>query len=163
VDYVFKQKGYHNYRGERRNMPIVDGRYEAKISTIFGSVEEAIEELKNKIRKSKKIRINNIPIPLLKELAPLLEGKDVKIILPLNEKPTDELKKLGDIAVTKAKIYKDYKGIEANAGSIYFSDRVFNIVWIDDRILEINTMDYGKCVKCMKDTFEVGWRYSRKI
>jgi len=143
-------------------MPIVDGRYEAKISTTFRSVEEAIEEITNKIEKSRRVRTSNIPMALLEELLPLLKGKDVKIILPIKERPTDELRKVGEVAVQKAKIYKDYKGVEANAGSIYFSDRIFGVVWVKDRILEIDAMDYDKCVKCMRKMFDVGWRYSEK-
>ncbi len=143
-------------------MPIVDGQYEAKISTTFRSVEDAIEEITNKIEKSRRVRISNIPMGLLEKLLPLLKGKDVKIILPIKEKPTDELRQVGEVAVQKAKIYKDYKGVEANAGSIYFSDRIFGVVWVKDRILEIDAMDYDKCVKCMKNMFDVGWRYSEK-
>ena len=143
-------------------MPIVDGRYEAKISTTFRSTEEAIEEITKKIEKSRRVRISNIPMGLLEKLLPLLKGKDVKIILPIKEKPTDELRQIGEVAVQKAKIYKDYKGVEANAGSIYFSDRIFGVVWVKDRILEIDAMDYDKCVKCMKNMFDVGWRYSEK-
>ena len=143
-------------------MPIVDGQYEAKISTTFRSAEDAIEEITKKIEKSRRVRISNIPMALLEKLLPLLKGKDVKIILPIKEKPTDELRQIGEVAVQKAKIYKDYKGTEANAGSIYFSDRIFGVVWVKDKILEIDAMDYDKCVKCMKNMFDVGWRYSEK-
>jgi len=143
-------------------MPIVDGQYEAKISTTFRSVEDALEEITNKIERSRRVRISNIPMSLLEKLLPLLKGKDVKIILPMKAKANDELRKVGEVAVQKAKIYKDYKGIEANAGSIYFSDRIFGVVWVKDRILEIDAMDYDKCVKCMRKMFDVGWRYSEK-
>lgn len=144
-------------------MPIVEGRYEAKISTTFRSADEGIDKLKGKIKKSRKVSISNIPMSLLKELTPLLRGKDVRIILPLNEEPPMELKELGDIAVTKSRVYKDFKGTEANSGSVYFADSIFGITWHDDKILEIATMEYGRCVKCMKESiFEMAWRYSQK-
>lgn len=143
-------------------MPIVDGRYEAKLSTTFGSIEEGIDEIKKKIQKSRRVRISNIPLSLLEELKPLLKDKDLKIILPMGEKPTEELKQLGETATTKARIYVDFKGKEANSGSVNFSDKVFNIVWLNGDILNISTMEYGKCVKCLLDTFEGGWRYSQK-
>jgi len=144
-------------------MPIVDGKYEAKISTTFRSTQEAVEAITDKIKKSKRVRISNIPMELLEKLVPLLKDKDVKIILPMKEKPTDELRQLGEVAVQKAKIYKDYRGVEAIAGSIYFADRVFNITWNKNEIFEIEAMDYDKCVKCMKGMFDVGWRYSEKL
>jgi hypothetical protein len=99
---------------------------------------------------------------LLEELKPLLKDKDLMIILPQNEKPTEELKKLGPIATAKARIYVDYKGQEASTGSINFANTIFNIIWVNENILNISTMEYGKCVKCMSDTFEGGWRYSQK-
>ena len=143
-------------------MPIVDGKYEAKIGTTFAAVEEGIAEIKHMIQKSRRVRISNIPMRLLEELKPLLKDNDLMIILPLNETPTEELKQLAPIATTKARIYVDYKGQEANSGSITFASTVFNIAWVNDKILGVSTMEYGKCVKCLAGTFEGGWRYAQK-
>ena len=144
-------------------MPIVDGKYEAKIGTTFATVEEGIAELKRMVQKSRKIRISNIPMSLLEELKPMLKDKDLMIILPMNEKPTEELKQLAPIATTKARIYVDYKGEEANSGSVTFAQLIFNIAWVNGKILGVSTMEYGKCVKCMAGTFEGGWRYAQKL
>jgi hypothetical protein len=143
-------------------MPIVDGKYEAKIGTTFATVEEGVAEIKRMIQKSRRIRISNIPMSLLEELKPLLKDKDLMIILPLNEKPTEELKQLAPMATTKARIYVDYKGEEANSGSINFSRAVFNVAWVNDKTLGISTIEYGKCVKCLAGSFEGGWRYAQK-
>lgn len=143
-------------------MPIVKGRYEAKISTKFGKVEEGIDKIKAGIKKSRRIRINGIPMGLLDELKPLLTEKDVKIILPLGERKPKDLEKLGEVATTKARIYVEYDKKEANTGSVYLPDKIFNIVWLDGKILEISAMEYSKCVKCLRDTFEMAWRYSEK-
>ena len=143
-------------------MPIVDGQYQAKISTVFATVKEGVERLKSKIEKSRKVRIANVPVGLIEKLLPWLTGKDVKIILPTGEKASAKLKEAGDVAVQKAKIYSDFKGVEANEGSIYFADVMFCVTWSKDRILQISTMEYDKCVKCMKGTFDMAWRYSDK-
>lgn len=143
-------------------MPIVDGRYEAKISTTFKTVDKGIEEIKKKIKKSRKIRINGIPMGLLDELRPQLQRKDLKIILPLGEKPTKDMKELCDVATTKAKIYVDFEGQEANTGSVAFPSIIYTIVWLGDEILQISAMEYSSCVKCMLGAFEGGWRYSQK-
>ena len=140
----------------------MDGKYEAKIGTTFATVEEGITEMKRMIQKSRRIRISNIPMSLLEELKPLLKDKDFMIILPLNEKPTEELKQLAPTATEKARIYVDYKGEEANSGSINFARSVFNVAWVNDKILGVSTMEYGKCVKCLAGTFEGGWRYAQK-
>jgi hypothetical protein len=147
---------------EAENVPIVDGRYEARISTTFATVGEGIDDVKKKIQKARRIRISNIPRSLLEQFQPLLKDKDLKVILPMGEKPGEALKKLGEVATTKARIYVDYHGKEANTGSVYFSDVVYNIVWLGDEILNVSTMEYSKCVKCMAGTFEGGWRYSQK-
>ena len=143
-------------------MPIVEGRYETRLSTTFSTVDEGIEEIKRMIQKSRAIRINSIPMKLLKEIEPLLVDKDLKIILPLGEKPTEDLKRLGEIATTKARIYVNFKGTEANTDSIIFSTVVFNVVWLGGEIFDVSTMEYGTCVKCLRKTFDMGWRYSQK-
>jgi len=143
-------------------MPIVNGRYETKLSTTFSTVDEGIEEIKRMIQKSRAIRISSLPMKLLKEIEPLLVDKDLKIILPLGEKPTEDLKRLGEIATTKARIYVNFKGTEANTDSIIFSTVVFNVVWLGGEIFDVSTMEYGTCVKCLRKTFDMGWRYSQK-
>lgn len=144
-------------------MPIVNGQYQAKISTVFAGVNEGVKQLKDKIASSRKVRISNIPVGLLDKLLPALKGKDVKIILPNGAKPTEKMKQIGDVAVQKAKIYSDFKGVEADEGSIYFSDVMFCVTWAKDKVLQIATMEYDKCVKCMKGNFDLGWRYSQKV
>jgi len=143
-------------------LPIVDGRYEAKIGTTFTKPENGIEEMKRRIQRSRGIRINNIPMTLLDELKPLLKGKDLKIILPLGSTTTQELRELCDIGVANSRIYVEYDGEEANSGSVGLSDIIFNIAWVDARILGVSTMEYSKCVKCLRGTFEGAWRYAKK-
>jgi hypothetical protein len=143
-------------------MPIVDGKYEAKISTTYATPQEGIAELKRMVQKSRRIRIGGIPMPLLEELKPLLKDKDLMIVLPLGEKPTEELKALAPIATTKARIYVDYMGQEANSGSVNFPSRSFGIIWAGDKILAVSAMEYPKCAKCMLETFEGGWHYAQK-
>ncbi len=144
-------------------MPVVDGKYEEKVSTTYATPAKGIAEIKKKIAASRRVRISNVPMSLVEGLLPLLKGKDVKIILPKDGKVTDELKAFGDIAIQKAKLYKDYKGIEANVGSIYLADAIFSVAWTKKEILSIDAMHYSKCVKCMKKFFDVGWHYSEKV
>jgi hypothetical protein len=143
-------------------VPIVDGKYEAKISTTYASSKEGIDEIKRMIQKSRRVRISNIPMQLLDEFKPLLKDKDLMIVLPPNEKPTEELKQLAPIATTKARIYVDYMGQEANSGSVNFASRSFSIIWTDNKILSVSAMEYSKCAKCLMETFEGSWHYAQK-
>ena len=135
-------------------MPIVDGKYEAKISTTFRSTKAAVDAITEKIKKSRRVRISNVPTGLLEKLLPLLKGKDVKIILPAGTKPNGKLREIGDLAMQKARIYKDYKGTEANVGSIYFADRVFSVAWNDNKIFEIEAMDRGYGLRQVRQMHE---------
>ncbi len=143
-------------------MPIVDGKYEAKISTTYASPKEGIGEIKRMLSKSRRVRISNIPMSLLSEFNPLLKDKDLMIVLPQNEEPTEQLKKLAPIATTKARIYVDYMGQEANSGGVNFANRSFSIIWTGDKILSVSAMEYSKCAKCLMETFEGNWHYAQK-
>ena len=63
-------------------MPIVDGRYEARISTTFATAEEGIKAVKEKLAAARKVRISTVPMCVLDELKPMLAGKDVMMVLP---------------------------------------------------------------------------------
>ena len=143
-------------------MPIVDGKYEAKISTTYALPEEGIDEIKRMIQKSRRVRISGIPMPLLAEFVPLLKDKDLMIVLPANEKPSEEPKQLAPIATTKARIYVDYMGQEANSGSVNFASQSFSIIWTGNKILSVSTVEYSKCAKCLMETFEGSWHYAQK-
>ena len=145
--------------------PIVEGKYEQKLSTVYATPREAIDEIKQKLKHGRKVRINNVPMALLRELAPLLREKDLKVILPEGEQPPRDLGVSAEYATAKAKIYLEWKGREAASGSIGFPDVVFNVAWTkpSGEILEVTAMEYSRCVKCMvNDTFDSAWRYSEK-
>ncbi len=145
--------------------PIVDGKYEQRLSTVYATPREGIDEIKQKLKRGRKIRINNIPTSLLRELAPLLRDKDLKVIMPEGELPPRDFGVVAEYATAKAKIYLEWKGREAASGSIGFADVVFNVAWSkpSGEILEVTTMEYSRCVKCMvSDTFDSAWRYSDK-
>ena len=101
-------------------------------------------------------------MPLLAEFTPLLKDKDLMVVLPQNQTPTEEIKALGPVATTKARIYVDYMGQEANSGSVNFASRSFSIIWVANKILAVSAMEYTKCAKCMLETFEGGWHYAQK-
>jgi hypothetical protein len=140
-------------------MTTEDGHKRLRVPSVFYSVDEGVKWLKDRINSARTVRISNIPMGLLEELLPALKGKDVKIILHYGAKPTEKMKEVGDIAIQKSKISSDFNGVEADDGSIYFSDVVFRVTWVEDKILHISTMGYNKWV----EWFEMGWRYADKV
>lgn len=151
-------------------MGIVNGIYQNKLETIF-EIDKGIEAIKETIIRSRKVRINTIPSDLLESFVPLLKEKDVKILLSIGEKPIEELKKVGGVAISKARIYADYKGEEVIVGNITFPGISYNILWRYDsnepkksKIYEISALNYEKCVRCLGDSFEeLTWRFADKI
>jgi len=138
---------------------MIEGDHRAKISTVFAGVNEGVKRLKDRLGASRTVRISNIPVWLLNKLLPELKSKNVKIILHYGAKPTAEMKEVGDLAIQKARIYSNFKGVEADEGSIYFSDVVFRVTWAEDKILQMSAMKYNKHVKW----FEMGWRHAQKV
>jgi len=144
-------------------MPIVDGKYEAQIMTYYKDVDEAMDEVRDKLKRTRKVRVSCIPVPLLKEIMPLLADKDLAVILPEGAEPWPELTDLCEVARTKSRIFVVYKGVEAMAGNIVLPDVQFSIIWDKDKVLEITAMNYGSCVKCQRKIFDMAWRYSEKL
>jgi hypothetical protein len=140
-------------------MSIDYSQFHANIIRAFASVNAGVKHLKDKIAKSHKVQISNIPKELLDKLLPELEGKDVKIILPNGTKPTEEMLEVGDVAIQSEPIYSDFKGVKASEGTIYFSDVVFCVTWAGGKVMQIYTLKYNEHVKW----FEMGWRYAEKV
>jgi hypothetical protein len=46
-------------------MPIVEGKYEAKVSTTYATPAEGIAEIKKRVAESKRVRISNVPMSLV--------------------------------------------------------------------------------------------------
>jgi hypothetical protein len=145
-------------------MTVTEGRSEFRLSTTFASTEAGIKDIQEKITNSFGVRMNSVPLQLIQKLAPFLKGKEknVRIILSPDDKPTEEVISLGRISSTKARVCADYKGIDANLGSIYFNDRLYEITWTKERVIEIESKEYDKCVKCMGELFENAWKNSSK-
>lgn len=139
-------------------------KYVCKISEVYDT-KEGLKALKKEIRKSKKVQLQNMPRGLLKELKPLLKNKKVRIILPPSTKPSKDLLEIGEVAVTspKADIYHVYEGRKVYVGGVYLPKIFFSVVPVGGKIVQVSTLEYSKCVKCMNKTFEFGWKRSKKV
>lgn len=144
-------------------MPTVNGIHVNKITTVY-DMQKGIDAIKETVTKSKKLRITTIPPSLLKELMPLLADKDIKILVLPSEKFPEKINGVTDIAITKSKLLADFKGDEVIVGTITSPAVSFNVLWKDDKILDITAMNYERCVRCMSESFEdTGWRFADKL
>lgn len=145
-------------------MPVVNGVHQNKMTTVF-EVPQGLDAIKETVSKARKVRISTVPPKLLFELLPFLKDKeDTKVLLSPGEKITDEMKQLGDVGVSKSKLYADYKGEEVLMGSITSPAVSFTILWKEDRIFEISAMNYERCVRCLGEYFDdMSWRFADKL
>ncbi len=145
-------------------MPIVGGKYVCKISEVYGR-DEGLKAIKKEIGRSRRVNLQNIPPGLFKELEPLLKDKVVKIIVPAGAEPGKELMAIGEVGIAspKADIYHVFKGRKVYVGGVYLPRNFFSLVPVGGEVVQVSTLEYPKCVKCMNQAFEFGWRRSKKV
>lgn len=132
--------------------------YTTKMITVY-DVDKGLETIKEYLIKAKKARFITVPMNIIYDNIPILNGKDVKIILPFNEKIPDQLKNDFNVKIARFKNIAEYKGEEVIEGDVILPSISFTILWKDNRIYDINATNYEKCIRCLGEFFEdSNWR-----
>jgi hypothetical protein len=129
-------------------MSILETLFNINLGTSY-TPDRGIEVIKRKIRSSRKVIVNNIPVSLLEELLPLLEDK--KVLVALKENGSRELIEddIEDICFYNADIEASYNNQKMNFGNIVLSNMIFDITWDKkERIRDITTYKDHSCLKC---------------
>ncbi|MGZ4850174.1 MAG: helix-turn-helix domain-containing protein [Candidatus Bathyarchaeia archaeon] len=63
------------------------------------------------------VRISNIP-SVIRRVGATLKDKDLMIVFPQNQTPTEELKQLAPLATSEGRMFIDYVGQEANSDTV---------------------------------------------
>jgi hypothetical protein len=129
-------------------MSILEAFFKINLGTSY-TAERGIQAIKHQIRCSRKVIVNNIPVSLLEELLPLLEGKKVSVAL----KETDSWESIEDsienICFYNADIEASYNNQKMNFGNIVLPNIIFDITWDKKgRIRDITTYKDHNCLKC---------------
>lgn len=122
--------------------------------------------IKSKIRCSRKVIINNIPLSLLEELLPLLKGKKVSAALKENGSGKSIQDNVENICFYKSDIKASYKNQKMNFGNIVLPSVIFDITWDKkEGIQDITTYKDHHCLKCdyRLNIYRYAEKYNRDI
>jgi len=129
-------------------------------------VQEGLEVIREKIRTSERIIINNIPDFLLEELIAIVPKKEnVKILASSKTSLREELAEFPKTHILphiiKTSVF--YHGLESRPGGMVLDGTYFGVSWDDDEILDIRTIEWAECANCMYKLYNTEWVVSRKF
>lgn len=126
--------------------------------------KEALELIKTKAAKCQVFRACVIPPPLLRDLLPMMQKGDYRIITSRRDPMLAQLKSDPDVrSGSEAKIYFVYGGEEATVGSLRLNHELYSIFWRDEKIF--NVMKYENLIfgNFLSRVFDTAWKFSKKL
>ncbi len=127
--------------------------------------EEGLDAIEEAVKRSKRVRMVNMPKIVVKRLYFALQGKDVKIICAEASDEAKRAKEKFDVKIAGGLlgVYSVYKGKKVKSGGIAVDDGFFNVDYIGSEILNVRSVMWKKCAECMMRYFDWGWLEARKI
>ncbi len=127
--------------------------------------EDGLDAIEEAVRRSKRVRMVNMPKIVVKRLYFALQEKDVKIICAEASDEAKRAKEKFDVKIAGGLlgVYSVYKGKKVKSGGIAVDDGFFNVDYIGSEILNVRSVMWRKCADCMMRYFDWGWLEARKI
>jgi hypothetical protein len=127
--------------------------------------EDGLDAIEEAVKRSKRVRMVNLPKSIVKRLYFALQGKDVKIICAEESEEAKRAKEKFSVKVAGGLlgVYSVYKGKKANSGGIAVDEGFFSVDYIGNEILNVRSVMWKKCAECMMGYFDWGWLEARKI
>lgn len=122
---------------------------ELQVDEIF-NLDDGLEAILNEIKKNNKVELINLPLHLIREWRPLLQSKNVTIYNNLVEGLPADLHDIGKEIFTSVQMRGTLFGQVVEKGEIFLKNRIFNIWYTDQEILNIGSITYRRCVKCIQ-------------
>lgn len=122
---------------------------EMQVDEIF-TLEEGFQAIRDVIGKNKVVELINIPLFLIREWIPLLQGKKVTLYNNRIEGLPDDIRALGSEVFTSVRMKGTFYGRVVEKGEVFVKNRIFNIWYEDDRILNVGSITYRRCVRCIQ-------------
>jgi len=122
---------------------------EFQVDEIF-SIEEGLKVLREEIERNSSIELVNIPLNLIREWRPLLQGKKVTLYNNLVDGLPADIQDLGREVFTSVKMKGTIYGRVVEKGEIFLKHKIYNIWYDDKEILNIGGITYRRCVKCIQ-------------
>ena len=147
-----------------RNIMYLEEMDVLNIMTLYDP-EDGLDAIEEAVKKSKKVRMVNLPKSIVKRLYFALQEKDVKIICAEASDEAKRAKEKFDVKIAGGLlgVYSVYKGKNVKSGGIAVDNGFFSVDYIGNEILNVRSVMWKKCAECMMSYFDWGWLEARKI
>ncbi len=132
---------------------------------IYG-FEDGIETMIEAVRRSKRLRLVNLPKTIVGILLDHLDNKELKIICADENNICykardryDDVKVAGELF----KVYSVHHGKKVRSGGLAVDSGFFSVDYDEDEIYSICSVFWPRCSECMMQYFEWGWLQAKKI
>jgi hypothetical protein len=122
---------------------------ELQVDEIF-TIDEGFAAIEEELEKHKSIELINIPLDLVRKWKPLLQGKKVTLYNNLPDGLPPDIQDFVSEVFTTVQMKGTLYGREVAKGEIFVKNRIFNIWYADGEILNIGSVTYRRCVKCIQ-------------
>jgi hypothetical protein len=103
-------------------------RYVLKVGEIFRK-EEGLEQIRNELAGARKVRLSNLPTPLLRELLPLCAGKTAEINAHDGGQIQELKAEAPAIREVKSQWFQDFLGENLHMGEVASPSFVYHVLW----------------------------------
>lgn len=122
---------------------------EFQVDEIF-TIEEGLKSLREEIGQNHSIELINIPLYLIREWRPLFTGKKVTIYNNLVDGLPPDIQDLGKEVFSSVKMKGTLYGRIVEKGEVFLKNKIYNIWYDGNEILNIGSITYRRCVKCIQ-------------
>ncbi len=131
------------------------------------TVEEGVFALRKKLGEASNVIISNVPDFFLSPLFEIIIGghfESVKLMLPENSKLKNKAREVKHSRILPHFINKKiiYHGKEVEPLGIAMDDTYFGVLWKEEEVLDIRSVELEKCTKCMFNLYNAEWMLSKR-
>jgi len=122
---------------------------EMQVDEIF-TLPEGLQAIRDALERNKAVELINLPLFLIRDWIPLLQGKKVTLYDNRLEGLPDDIRALGSEIYTSVRMKGTFYGQVVEKGEVFVKNRIFNVWYEGDRILNIGSITYRRCVRCIQ-------------
>lgn len=128
--------------------------------------DEGVNILMKDLKESMKVLIVYIPDFLVEQMIPLLDDKEVRILLPYNHQIHPKVRNMPFSRTARSWITPKmgiHEQRNAIVGGICFPHVHYGVIWNEDRILEIRTVEVNSCIRCIVEKHVLAWNTGKNL
>lgn len=122
---------------------------ELQVDEIF-TIDKGLRAIEKELARHKSLDLVNIPLPLIRQWKPFLEGKKITLYNNFPDPLPPDIESLVHEVHTTVRMKGTLYGRVVDKGEIFVKNRIFNIWFEGEEILNIGSVTYRRCVKCIQ-------------